>query len=1011
MIRKALPLLTLAAALAACGGSEEEDFRDRSGPSVIEVAPADGESGIAIDTEVVVKFSESILVRKKVSRTHIEEFDFGGFVATGPDGAAVTGFITFNNDSLTFRPASALAYSTKYTFTVNERVKDLFGNPAKPFSWSFETEADRVPPTAPYSIIFPSITNQASVVIEGSMDPRSTLILDGKTSVKHPDDGLFKVTVALAEGTNVFTFSAVDDAGNESESVEISILRDSTPPAPLTTCGSAGLLWHAGLRSGCWDPPATIVWNKPKLAMGATWTPGANETAQFTLGAQGSPGCVTASCEFTGFNAASLGTSTVKLRAYTVDQAGNQSLAFERDFRYDATPPALALTGATPPIFGATLGLAATATTANAGALTFAKDAGARYFASLDGAPAAACADAATVCTVTYAGLADGPHRFAVTATDAAGNETRVTKFVTVDTLAPRVYMLPGTGATPSSMPTFHVFADEPVTTGALQLSAQALTPVSDAASRGRHWTYAPTLALTGPETAVVAVYDAVGNRTIAATTFSPTGGFAAPATAYAAFTTGGTGRDGSLTLTGLTAALTVVEYNDGGKSGTFAYAATTGASLALTLDPLSRVLGTVRAYTDDGDVAEFAALPDDPWLHGAPAVSITVNDDSAWMYGPNFASVLPTPTGFSLFTDSGFGYWFDGAGGAPEGQQLQFMSGGCAESAGHPYPTLLGLDGAWALAGIACVGAPAGVKVAKLEPAALDNATLWALWSPPESSETAFGLAVTGATFYGDADRQIAVGSPGGVGSVYLYDATSAAAPSYRLVGDESKNARFGESIAFAARHHGGKNVLAVVAPDEPAVYFFDQDIYSNQAADPMGLYRVRTPLPSNACHVSLNGRHEIVNVGNLDGDAAGSDDLVIAAWPESCIAKEVVLQIYLGGQGAAGADPIVVRQPYGSEAFMLALPRIVPLGDLNGDSRADFGFADSTGGSMARIFYGDASGVPQSRLIYPPAAVEPGWWVLAGAADVDGDARPDVISTKKSSTVGSSIQILSRP
>lgn len=988
MIRKALPLLAVAAALAACGGPEEADFRDRSGPSVTEVVPADGTTDVPIDTEVEVKFSESILVRKKLTGGRVEEFDFGGFVATDADGKAVAGFITFNNDSLVFRPAEGLAYKTKYTFAVNERVKDLFGNPAKPFEWSFETEADRLAPTVPYNIVYPSLTNEASIDIEGSMDPDSTLIFNGKRSVKHPKNGAFKLSVALTEGSNTFTFSAVDDAGNESAQVEIAVVRDSTPPAALETCAPGVLKWHAGIRSGCWNPPATIYWNKPNLPIGAQWTPAANDTAYFALGSQASPACTTAQCEYAGFSPKLVGGGTVELRAYTVDQAGNQTVAFKRNFVYDDLPPALWITSPLP-----------ATTNASAGSFTLGKEAGARYFATIDGAAAAPCADAATSCTVTYA-LADGVHRFAMTATDAAGNETRVTRFVEVDTVAPRVYMLPATGSTPASSPKFHVFAEEPVTTSALTLTNESLTPISDATSRGRHWEFsAPTLALADPELATIAVYDAAGNRTAASAAFSP-GTYAHPATGYATFTTGGTGRNRAVTFSGLPAPLSVAVYNDGGAPGTYAFVPTTGTSLTLSLDPLSRVDGRIYALDDNGDIAEYTLLPTDPWNHGAPALSFTVTDARGAPNGPNFGRVLPVSGGFGYFTDTGMGYWHDGT-------QLDIAD--CNQSTEHLFPALLGLDGYWALQGKSCVGGAGGVRVVPLEPTGLEAGTAWPLWPAP-AAESNFGWAITSAAFYGSG-LQIAVASPDGDGAVYLYDSTMATAPSYRLVGDDPKHARFGDSLAFAARHHAGKDVLAVIAPDEPAVYFFDADIYTNQASDPLGLFRVRAGLPTNACYSGQKGRHEVVNVGNLDGDAAGSDDLVVAAWPESCLSKELILLVYLGGQGAAGTDPIVLRQPYGTENFSLAMPRIVPLGDLNGDGRADFGFAQTTSGSMARVFYGTPSGKPETRLLYPPASVTPGsWWVLGGANDVDGDALPDLILSVQSST-GSNQTLMSRP
>jgi hypothetical protein len=140
------------------------------------------------------------------------------------------------------------------------------------------------------------------------------------------------------------------------------------------------------------------------------------------------------------------GTHVFRVRA--TDDGGNHAIV-SRTFTVDTKPPSLSIgfgpsgtTGDSTPLFG------------------FAAEAGATVQCSIDqGTPAyGPCASATTHAAV--APLADGAYVLRVRATDAAGNQTTVTRAFTVDTVpqapgpeSPRLDPTPPVTATPSTSP------------------------------------------------------------------------------------------------------------------------------------------------------------------------------------------------------------------------------------------------------------------------------------------------------------------------------------------------------------------------------------------------------------------------------------------------------------------------------------------------------------------------------------------------------------------------------
>jgi len=120
---------------------------DTTAPTVTSVDPTDGATGVAVNTNVVVTFSEP------VDSATVDSTTF-----TVSNGGAVAGIITVAGDGLsaTFDPDADLANSTTYTVDVTNGVTDTSGNALDPpFSSSFTTGAA---PTTATTVSVASIT-------------------------------------------------------------------------------------------------------------------------------------------------------------------------------------------------------------------------------------------------------------------------------------------------------------------------------------------------------------------------------------------------------------------------------------------------------------------------------------------------------------------------------------------------------------------------------------------------------------------------------------------------------------------------------------------------------------------------------------------------------------------------------------------------------------------------------------------------------------------------------------
>jgi hypothetical protein len=129
-------------------------------PTVIQVKPGGGESGVNPATSIAATFSEAIDPATIHSNT---------FQLLGPSGALIASEITYDGTArtATLKPGLSLALGTTYTATIKSGasgVKDLAGNALEcEFVWSFTT--DRPPVVYPPPVVDPPPPRQYTVMI------------------------------------------------------------------------------------------------------------------------------------------------------------------------------------------------------------------------------------------------------------------------------------------------------------------------------------------------------------------------------------------------------------------------------------------------------------------------------------------------------------------------------------------------------------------------------------------------------------------------------------------------------------------------------------------------------------------------------------------------------------------------------------------------------------------------------------------------------------------------------
>ena len=125
-------------------------FTTSAQPAVTSYTPASGATGVGISSPVTATFNEAVQ-SSKIS-------------LTSSSGSPVAGNVAYNssNNTVTFTPSKAYAYSTKYTATVSG-AKDTAGDPMSgSVTWSFTTQANPTPPPVTSNSIWSSTAKPAN---------------------------------------------------------------------------------------------------------------------------------------------------------------------------------------------------------------------------------------------------------------------------------------------------------------------------------------------------------------------------------------------------------------------------------------------------------------------------------------------------------------------------------------------------------------------------------------------------------------------------------------------------------------------------------------------------------------------------------------------------------------------------------------------------------------------------------------------------------------------------------
>jgi hypothetical protein len=246
----------------------------------------------------------------------------------------------------------------------------------------------------------PSNSSTASFAFTDA-DPTATFRcqLDGGSFSDCPSP---KSYASLTEGIHSFAVKAVDSAGNESPVTAVVWTVDLTPPPPPTITS---------------EPPTVTAETSASFSF-----TDADPTASYLCQLDGAAfaSCVSPA-SYPGPLAAGPHTFATKAR----DPAGNDSSVTSYGWTVDLTNPVVTIDPTTEP---------PDPTNKTSASFAFASSkSGSMFACQLDGAGFSPCTS-----PISYSGLADGEHSFAVKATDALGNTGLATAWSwTVDTVAP----------------------------------------------------------------------------------------------------------------------------------------------------------------------------------------------------------------------------------------------------------------------------------------------------------------------------------------------------------------------------------------------------------------------------------------------------------------------------------------------------------------------------------------------------------------------------------------------
>jgi hypothetical protein len=139
------------------------------------------------------------------------------------------GFSTTLNPTLVTSHSQALSGLTANSlYHYRVKSKDAAGNLQTSADFTFTTS-----PTTPSIDSFPSVTNQNSLVLSGSKQANTSILIDGvEASALDAKTVWYAVVLLSTEGQHVFHVTSKNNIGSESNVATIAIELDKTAPSP-----------------------------------------------------------------------------------------------------------------------------------------------------------------------------------------------------------------------------------------------------------------------------------------------------------------------------------------------------------------------------------------------------------------------------------------------------------------------------------------------------------------------------------------------------------------------------------------------------------------------------------------------------------------------------------------------------------------------------------------------------------------------------------------------------------
>ena len=200
----------------------------------------------AVETEptesVSVQFSEAIAAAS-LSASDMSIQSLSGELLISPDQ------VTFSSESLALFELSEPLPDGSYRLVLEPNLTNTVGvfldqnqnkisGEVPQDRYQFEFVLDTVAPSTPVLNSYPSETGNRDIVLSGNKEIDSTLVINGSEYSNTDGESGWSHRVRLYPGENVYTFMLVDDAGNKSETVVVTINYDSSigstvPPKPV----------------------------------------------------------------------------------------------------------------------------------------------------------------------------------------------------------------------------------------------------------------------------------------------------------------------------------------------------------------------------------------------------------------------------------------------------------------------------------------------------------------------------------------------------------------------------------------------------------------------------------------------------------------------------------------------------------------------------------------------------------------------------------------------------------